>query len=118
MSPSNSVRRARPLLGTIVEIRVAAEETDADAAIAAAFAAIERVAQLMSVHRASSDLSRLNRHGHERAARVHPWTYEVLVAAERIGDASAGLFDCAVAAPLAQYGFLPGSAAMAEAAPA
>src|SRR5690242_14284471 len=109
MSPSNSVRRARPLLGTIVEVRVEAGRPAVPGAIDDAFAAIARVERLMSVHRAASELSRLNRHGHERAIRVDPWTYEVLRAAERISLASAGLFDCTVAPALARHGFLPGS---------
>src|SRR5690348_79730 len=105
-SRRNSVRRARPLLGTMVEIRIADTEA-CDRAIAAAFAAIARVERLMSVHRADSELSRLNRHGHERAIRVDPWTYAVLAAALRLGRTSGGLFDCAVASVLARHGFLP-----------
>jgi thiamine biosynthesis lipoprotein len=101
------MRRARPLLGTIVEIRIEWQSSAAEGAIAAAFAALARVEQLMSVHRSDSELSRLNRYGHEEAVSVDPWTYEVLAAAERISVASDGLFDCTIAPVLAREGFLP-----------
>ena len=101
------MRRARPILGTIVEIRAETDSSAAARAIGEAFAAIAKVHLLMSVHRADSDVSRLNRHGHERTIRVNPWTFEVLEAAERLSVASDGLFDCTVAPVLAREGFLP-----------
>lgn len=108
MSPSNSVRRARPLLGTVVDIRVdAAPGAATTAAIESGFAAVARVGRLMSIHAPDSEVSRLNRHGHEQAMAVDPWTYDVLAAANRIWVASGGLFDCTVAPVLARYGFLP-----------
>ncbi|HZS83171.1 MAG TPA: FAD:protein FMN transferase [Stellaceae bacterium] len=107
MSRSNSLRRARPLLGTFVEIRVQSDSPAAEAAILAAFAAIARVERLMSAHRADSELSRLNAVGHVEAVEVDPWTYDVLAAALRISGATDGLFDCTVAPALARQGFLP-----------
>jgi thiamine biosynthesis lipoprotein len=105
-SPDN-VRRARPLLGTIVEIRVSGGPEAVAAAIAAGFAAVARVERLMSAHRPDSELSRLNRMGHCRAVRVDRWTYAVLAAAQRFSRASGGLFDCTVGSALARHGFLP-----------
>jgi len=118
-SPSNSVRRARPLLGTIVEIRAEAAlgATTIDA-IESGFAAIARVERLMSVHDACSELSRLNRDAHEETVAVDPWTYEVLAAAKRFWQASGGLFDCSIAPILARHGFLPPAAAKGGASPA
>ncbi|MBV8472440.1 MAG: FAD:protein FMN transferase [Alphaproteobacteria bacterium] len=101
------MRRARPILGTIVEIRAETASPAAERAIGEAFAAVARVHLLMSVHRQDSDVSRLNRHGHKQAVRVHPWTFEVLEAAERFSVASDGLFDCTVAPALSRDGFLP-----------
>jgi len=103
----SSVQRARPLLGTIVEVRAAAASPIVEAALEAAFAAIERVHRLMSFHLPDSDLSRLNRRGHKQSIKVDRWTYSVLAAGKRIGAASHGLFDCAVAPALERYGFLP-----------
>jgi len=114
MLRSNSRRRSRPLLGTIIEIRVNGIAADAaDRAIDAGFVAIERVAALMSVHVADSELSRLNRTAHVRPVQVDPWTYDVLVAAQRFAAATDGLFDCTVAPILAAHGFLPSAAASA-----
>jgi thiamine biosynthesis lipoprotein len=86
-----SVRRARPLLGTLVEIRVPAHP-EAERAIGRAFAAIERVHRAMSAQESTSDIARL-RAGHRLA--LDPWTRRVLERAEEIRLASAGLFDCA-----------------------
>ena len=59
---SACIRRARPLLGTIVQIQVEGLcETDALAALDAAFAEVARVHRCMSFHEADSDLSRIHR---------------------------------------------------------
>jgi len=107
MSRSNSICRARPLLGTLVEIWVEEPSATSESAIGAAFAAVARVHELMSVHAPDSDLSRLNREGHRRPVQVDPWTYSVLAAAKRIGAASHGVFDCGVAPVMVRYGWLP-----------
>lgn len=86
-----SVRRARALLGTLVEIRVSAS-AEAERAIGHAFAAIERVHRTMSAQESTSDIARL------RAGRrfsLDPWTRRVLDRAEEIRRATDGLFDCA-----------------------
>ena len=58
---SNRIRRARPLLGTFVEIEVAGTvESAVNQAIDAAFDAIASVHRLMSFHDPDSDVSRLN----------------------------------------------------------
>jgi thiamine biosynthesis lipoprotein len=92
-----SIRRARPLLGTFVEIAVAdAPAPVMEEAVEAAFAAIAEVHRLMSAHERESDLSRLNRQAAARPLEVHPWTFEVLQAAADLQRRSAGLFDIAV----------------------
>src|SRR5690349_3613722 len=91
-APVAVIRRARPLLGTLVDIRIAADGAAAAGAIDAAFAAVERVHRLMSFHAADSDLSRLNRSAHERPVRVDPWTFEVLSASRCIAAATGGAF--------------------------
>jgi len=86
-----SVRRARPLLGTLVEIRVPASR-EAERATERAFAAIERVHRAMSAQDGTSDIARL-RAG--RRLALDPWTRRVLDRAEEIRLATDGLFDCA-----------------------
>ena len=105
---SNRVRRARPALGTIVDIRASGAPTRAlDAGIASAFAAIDQVHRLMSFHEPGSDLSRLNRHASRQPVAVHPWTWQVLEAAKLLWKNTGGLFDCAVAPALVAAGYLP-----------
>jgi len=85
-----TARRARPLLGTLVEI--SAHGRGADAAIERAFRAIERVHHAMSRQESTSDIARL-RSGHHAA--LDPWTRLVLERADEIHLASDGLFDYA-----------------------
>lgn len=101
------VRRARPLLGTFVEIEASVAPRDADVAIDAAFAAIADVHRLMSFHDADSDVSRLNREAALRPVEVHAWTFEVLSVAVELHTASDGAFDITVASALQAMGLLP-----------
>jgi thiamine biosynthesis lipoprotein len=104
-----SIRRARPLLGTFVEIAVDGQTFDAaEAAVEAAFAAIATVHRLMSFHEAGSDVSRLNRGAALGGVRVHDWTYQVLEAARDLHRRSGGMFDISVAPALQRLGLLPG----------
>lgn len=101
--------RARPLLGTRVAIRAESATPPAalDAAIDAAFAAIEAVQRLMSFHAPDSDVSRLNREAASRPVRVDRQTFEVLTAALGFSLASRGAFDITTASVLEGSGLLP-----------
>ncbi|WP_211464896.1 FAD:protein FMN transferase [Collimonas silvisoli] len=105
--PSNSLRRARPLLGTLVEIKIAGDPAILSEACNAAYAAIERVQQLMSFHDAGSDVSRINAADPACEICVDPHTFKVLEFAHQLGDLSAGAFDISTAAVLVDNGFLP-----------
>lgn len=102
------MKRMRMLLGTYVEIAAWAEEGPLERAIGAAFAAIERVHGLMSVHAVDSDVSRINRTAWRQPIDVHPWTAQVLRSALRIHRATNGLFDCALGHELGRWGVLDG----------
>lgn len=105
---SDSLRRARPLLGTFVEITVAGAPAPAmEAAVNAAFESIATVHRLMSFHEADSDVSRLNREAQLRAVGVHDWTFQVLQMAVDLHRRSGGIFDVAVAPALQRMGLLP-----------
>jgi FAD:protein FMN transferase len=102
------MRRARPLLGTFVEIAVAgAPPAEMEAGIEAAFAVVATVHRLMSFHDEGSDISRLNRDACAAAVAVHPWTFEVLDIARDLHRRSAGVFDIGVAPVLQGLGLLP-----------
>ncbi len=101
-------RRARPLLGTFVEIAVAGAASDeTEAAVEAAFTAVATVHRLMSFHDDDSDVSRLNHYASSRPIAVHPWTCDVLRIAADLHRRSAGVFDIAVAPILQDLGLLP-----------
>jgi thiamine biosynthesis lipoprotein len=99
-----TLRRARPLLGTFVEI---AAPEHRNAAIDAAFDVIAQVHGLMSFHEETSDVARLNREACARPVGVHAWTFEVIAAAVELHRRSAGAFDIAVAPALQDLGLLP-----------
>jgi thiamine biosynthesis lipoprotein len=100
-----TVRRARPWLGTIVAMRVEGLcESDAVRAIDAAFDEVAAIHRLMSFHESGSDLSRLHR---ERETDVDARTYEVIAAALRIAESSRGAFDPTIAAQQVRRGSLP-----------
>ena len=109
------VRRARPSLGTLVEMRVEAmAEADARRALDAAFAAIEKVHGLMSFHEANSDLSRLHRARVGAPMRVDVRTREVLDCALQIAQASNDCFDPTIAVRQVEQGELPRPASSFE----
>jgi FAD:protein FMN transferase len=104
---SNSVRRARPLLGTFVEIAVAgATRPDMNAAVEAAFGVLAEVHRQMSFQAAESDVSRLNRQAWLHPVCVHAWTFQVLQAAVDLHWRSAGVFDIAVPTIFQEMGLL------------
>ena len=108
---SDSFRRARPLLGTFVEIEVSgAAGARMAAAVEAAFGAIADVHRLMSFHEADSDVSRLNREAALRPTAVHAWTFRVLEVAADLNRRSNGSFDIALAPVLQRLGLLPQTA--------
>lgn len=110
--PSSSppeAERARPLLGTIVSVRVSLQDPDERAAaIEAAFAEIALVHRLMSFHEAGSELSRLHRDAVHEPVQVDTRTFEVLRWSLRLAELSDGVFDVVRAAAAAvQHGALP-----------
>ena len=99
------MRRARPLLGTLVEI--GAGGANAAIGIEAAFREMEAVHRLMSFHEKESDVSRINRAAPREIVHVDPRTYEVLVCAQKLSTLSAGAFDITIGGKLVEQGFLP-----------
>lgn len=100
--------RARPLLGTLVEIGASGPDPRAVLdAIEVAFAAVARVHALMSYHDPDSDVSRINREAVNRPVTVDAQTWQVLAAAQDLSRSSEGLFDVTIAPTLARFGLLP-----------
>jgi thiamine biosynthesis lipoprotein len=105
----DSIRRAKPLLGTFVEITASgARATDLNAGIDAAFDAVAKVHRLMSFHEPDSDVTRLNQLASRYPVSIDHWTYEVLRTAIDLNFRSRGAFDITVAPVLQGLGLLPG----------
>lgn len=91
---SHVIRRARPLLGTFVEIAAwGQEEAMLRHAVHCAFRTIERLQSQLSVHDAASEVSRLNRDANAGPVTVSSDTWRVLRAAARLSRQSGGAFD-------------------------
>lgn len=102
-SESSWTRRARPLLGTLVEITADAPPE----AMEHAFAAIAAVQDRMSYHHPESELSKLNRDAAREWVTVSRDLWCVLSCALDFARQSKGAFDPSVAARLTTLGFLP-----------
>lgn len=96
-------RRARPLLGTFVEITADCSPR----VFEKAFAAVEQVGRSMSYHDSGSELSQLNRDAAREPVAVSAWTRTVLRAALELAEESDGAFDPSVAPAIRGLGFLP-----------
>lgn len=102
------VRRARPVLGTLVDISLAGrDERELHEAADAAFDEISRVHDLMSVHSRQSDVYRLNNAPVGHPVAVDARTWRVLETAELIANASNGVFDITIGAAMMARGDLP-----------
>ena len=102
-------RRARPLLGTYVEVTAVGESRPA--LLEAAGIALDAVAEVgrrLSFHDPGSLLSRLMREAHDRPVEVDPATYGLVRRTLRWARRTAGRFDPVRAAPrLVAAGLLP-----------
>lgn len=102
------LRRAKPLLGTLVDIGIgSADAVLAREAAEAAFAEILDVHRLMSFHKPQSDVSRINRAAPGEPVEVDARTADVLRLAIEIHEASSGAFDCTIAPVLQRHRLLP-----------
>lgn len=105
---SAEIRRCRPLLGTFVEITAnGLGEARLQVAVNTAFATIERIQNLLSVHDAASELSLLNREAAKRPVIVSRETFTILRRANKLAAESNGAFDYTIAPVLAEWGLLP-----------
>lgn len=100
---SNLKRRARPWLGTIVEIGVPPER---EGAIEAGFAEIARIHRLMSFHEGTSDLAKLRAASAGELIEVDRDTIVVLRIAANLHRATNGLFSIAIGRQLVRTHFL------------
>lgn len=102
------VKRARPLLGTLVEISLdGSHESVLHRAAADAFSAVERVHRLMSFHSETSDVTRLNGRAHRVPVEVDPQTWKVLDLAGRVSQSTNGVFDVTIGGRMMQHNALP-----------
>lgn len=99
-------QESRSILGTLIQIRIHHPDARAAAqAASAAFAAINDVDRVMSIHRTDSDLSCVNRNAGADSVRVAPMLTDILQLAGRIHELSAGAYDVTCLPVMRLYGF-------------
>lgn len=100
------ITRARPLLGTLVEIWGSEHPAgNTDTAIRQAFEEIARVQALFSYHAPDSELNRINRSPIGEPVRLDAEMYGLLQTVDELYHRSGGLFDVTVAAALEEIGY-------------
>lgn len=87
------LRRAQPLLGTLLEIGVRGSGDAGHAALAVAFAAVREVQACLSRFEAGSDVARFHAMRPGESLTMRPATRHVLAAARALHLASGGTFD-------------------------
>ena len=92
------LRRAQPLLGTLVDIGVCASGRDSMAAITAAFATLREVQGCLSRFEPDSDVARFHALHRGDGLTVRPATREVLAAAQALRQTTDGAFDITLGA--------------------
>lgn len=114
--PERLYRADRPALGTTVAISVyAADSVLADVALEAAFAEIERVEQLLSDYRPTSELSRINRLAASGPVTVDPELFGLLDRMRGVRERTLGAFDPAIGSLVDAWGFRSGDPAVPSA---
>ena len=101
-----TVEVSRPVLGTWA--RIVARDGDrarATRAVESAYAAIARVDAQMSIHRADSQIARVNAAAGNGAARVDPEVIGVVGRACRAAERSGGIYDPSILPLMRLYGF-------------
>jgi thiamine biosynthesis lipoprotein len=97
------ISRARPMLHTFVEIKVYGN--NADEAIEAAFAEMERVNALLNNYNPKSEIAKISRHAGGDPVYISAETLEVLELAKHYGNLSGGAIDITIGPLLTLWGF-------------
>ncbi len=101
-------KRAKPLLGTVVEIAISGVgENVFILATDAAFARVEAIHRAMSFHESTSDLTTIANAKAGQVFSVSPDTWKTLALALKMEAHSIGLFNPTIAPELVKRGILP-----------
>lgn len=97
MQKPKLLQRARPLIGTLVEIAIGEVGEDfAEKLFATAFAEVSRLEKILSHHVPQSDVSKINSLPAHLKLKLNPEAGEVLQLAIKLFEESKGLFDVVV----------------------
>ena len=100
------VRVQRRIMACQVEVVLRGESSDRLPIARAALDEADRLEEVMTIFRDSSELTRINRQAHEAPVEATPELFAVLEQAARIHDETEGAFDITTTALSACWGFL------------
>ena len=101
------LHRSQPLLGTFVTISAWGDDPEqVQRAISAAFDEFRRADALMSIHRADSELSRVNAQAATNVVALSPELFNVIEQAQRIATETDGAFDVTIRPVADLWGFI------------
>ncbi|MGV3772385.1 MAG: FAD:protein FMN transferase [Verrucomicrobiales bacterium] len=80
-----------------------------------AFQEISRLEAQLSIYKANSEVSWINRHAHEGPVKVEPTLFKLLEQAKAVSEATEGAFDITVAPLVRCWGFMGEGGAMPDA---
>ncbi len=113
-SDSQQLIRTRMLMGTVVEIRVLADDADRfQPAVDQVFAEMARLEELLSPHRSNSEISRLSLPDESVAPSRE--TLEVIAIGQEVAAVSNGAFDLGLGRLIRLWGFAAGEPRLPEA---
>lgn len=106
LRPPDVFKETRSLLGTFITITVHDPDgAKAREAMAKAFAAVQKVDAVMSIHRLDSDLSLVNGHAGNEMISVDPSLIDILKTAEKFYALTGGIYDVTCLPLMQLYGF-------------
>ncbi len=97
-SCKNEIHRvSRPLLGTIINLTIMADEETASKASDAVFTEIERIENLMSPVRKTSDVYKMNHLTGMKSLKISSETMKLLEISKKVSEETSGAFDISFA---------------------
>lgn len=107
--PQELLKETRLIMGTYADISVySSEKEDAHRAIDEAFEEMNRLDELMSNYKSSSELSRINRDAPQAPTRCDPVLLSVIEDSVRYSNLTNGAFDITVEPLVERWGFYTG----------
>lgn len=102
------VRYARPAMGTVFEIVLPFGHPYATSLIHEALDEMDRIEELLTVYRQTSEVSEVNSQAEKEAVRISTELFSLIQQSQKISQSTGGAFDIAAGALIDAWGFVRG----------